>query len=381
MRIAILSSFIYHMISEIHGKDRIIYGGGEKYLFELCKFLQSENHHVTVYQPISNLTMENGVKKEIPCGQVKKDFRGIPIICLPGYNNWPMGTNPELNRDFNELAGYYDLVIYFTTGLAFPQVHRRSITISHGITWDYSHCSYATMSDNDKQEFLRRHLYGYEAPNICVSVDSNVRRVVQAIKPGAERKIKVISNFVDTNRFVPKEKNWDGIRVLYPRRLTMLRGQNEFIRSAQEHPEYKYIAVGQATNESTEAQAKEYAESRGNIEFTHREMDGMEEIYQNADISVVPTKATEGLSLSLLESMSTGLPVITTPVGGIPDAIIDNYNAMLFDPNHDNLGDFIHYMAQNKGLREVMGARNREIAKCFDIKVWQGRWKQIIDQF
>jgi len=29
------------------------------------------------------------------------------------------------------------------------------------------------------------------------------------------------------------------------------------------------------------------------------------------------------LSLSLLESMASGLPVITTPVGGLGDAVID----------------------------------------------------------
>jgi len=110
-------------------------------------------------------------------------------------------------------------------------------------------------------------------------------------------------------------------------------------------------------------------------------MDGMEEVYQQSDISVVPTKSTEGLSLSLLESMSCGLPIITTHAGGIGDAVIDGYNALVFDPHNDNLADYIHYLAQNEQLRKVMGERNREIAKCFDIKIWQRRWKQIIDQF
>ena len=45
---------------------------------------------------------------------------------------------------------------------------------------------------------------------------------------------------------------------------------------------------------------------------------------RNADISVVPTMASEGLSLSLLESMACGLPIVTTPVGGLGDAVIHN---------------------------------------------------------
>jgi glycosyltransferase involved in cell wall biosynthesis len=57
-------------------------------------------------------------------------------------------------------------------------------------------------------------------------------------------------------------------------------------------------------------------------------MEEMPKVYQQADIAVVPTRASEGLSLSLLESLSCGLPVVTTPVGGLGDAVIPNYNAL-----------------------------------------------------
>ena len=89
--------------------------------------------------------------------------------------------------------------------------------------------------------------------------------------------------------------------VLYPRRLSILRGQNEFIRATQLHPEYQYLAVGQATREDTEKKAADWAKTLPHLKFIHKEMDGMEEVYQQSDIAVVPTKACEGLSLSLLE--------------------------------------------------------------------------------
>jgi len=111
-------------------------------------------------------------------------------------------------------------------------------------------------------------------------------------------------------------------------------------------------------------------------------MDEMAEVYQSSDISVIPTKAAEGLSLSLLESMSCGLPVITTPVGGIGDAVIDRYNALVYDPNHDNLGEYIDYMAKHPDLMELFGKRNREIAvQCFDIEIWKNRWRKLLQQF
>ncbi|MBA1335845.1 MAG: Glycosyl transferase, group 1 [Firmicutes bacterium] len=378
MKIDILSSYFYHAISEIHGYDRIIFGGGERYLIELCKFLQSEGHVVSVYQPIS---APAGVDlKSIPL-QIQKKYQGIPITCMVGYKSNIYNTCPELNRDFNEIAGYADLAIFFTTFMSWPYAPPRSISICHGIYWDYSHGSYATMTPNDKQEFMRRQIDGFGTTSLCIGVDSNVRRVIQAISPGAEKNIRIIPNFVDTEVFKPAPKTWEGIKVLYPRRLTMLRGSNEFIRASQAHPEYQYLAVGQATHEDTERQAQNWAANLPHLKFIHKEMDGMEEVYQQSDIAVIPTKACEGLSLSLLEAMACGLPIITTPVGGIGDAVIDGYNALVFDPNHDDLAEYIHEMAQNEEMRKIMGQRNREIAQCFDIRIWQARWKQIIDQF
>jgi hypothetical protein len=52
MRIALLTSYFYHKTAEYDGEDRIIFGGAERALFELCRFLQEEGHEVTVFQPL-----------------------------------------------------------------------------------------------------------------------------------------------------------------------------------------------------------------------------------------------------------------------------------------------------------------------------------------
>lgn len=118
------------------------------------------------------------------------------------------------------------------------------------------------------------------------------------------------------------------------------------------------------------------------MKFTYKEMDDMAEMYQQTDISLVPTISTEGLSLSLLESMSCGLPVITTPVGGLGDAVIHGYNSIIYDLNHEDMGQYIDYLAKGPDVREKFGKRNREIAvECFDIEIWKVKWKALINAF
>jgi glycosyltransferase involved in cell wall biosynthesis len=77
----------------------------------------------------------------------------------------------------------------------------------------------------------------------------------------------------------------------------------------------------------------------------------------------------EGLPMSILEALATGLPVIATTVGGIPEAVKDGYNGFLIPVGDIQvLANRISQLITNPELRATMGRNSREVAeRDFDV--------------
>ncbi len=78
-------------------------------------------------------------------------------------------------------------------------------------------------------------------------------------------------------------------------------------------------------------------------------------ILKECDIFILPSY-NEGLPISILEAMSYSLPVISTPVGGIPEVIKEGENGFLITPgDKEALYNAIIKLATDKELRMKMG--------------------------
>jgi glycosyltransferase involved in cell wall biosynthesis len=368
VKIAILTPTFFQHLGHEEKPERIIFGGAERYLVELCRWLQQEGHQVTVYQAAAGEQL------------LRREYAGIPIYGVPAEDTWELHTGPNLNQAFYELSLGADVRIYFATFLCWPVVRSPAISISHGVFWDYPAHGLRALGAENRQRFWERQFYGFTAVDACVAVDSNVRNVVAAMLPGEERKIRVVPNFVDTERFHPPvQRESERLRVLSPRRLNQLRGLNEFLLAARALPQLDFVACGQGFSVAAEEGLNHLADLP-NLSGIWRPMEEMPEVYRQADIAVVPTRAAEGTSLSCLEAMATGLPVVATPAGGLPNLVIDRWNGLVVDLNHDGLAEAISTLAADPELRRKFGARNRQMTEeCFNLDLWRERWRRVMD--
>lgn len=132
------------------------------------------------------------------------------------------------------------------------------------------------------------------------------------------------------------------------------------------------MLIGDGTlRPSFESYAKQLAVDM-NIEFTGLlpSSDHVREAMYKADVFVFPTQG-EGLPRGILEAMAIGMPVLSTPVGGIPEVIDKKY---LFEPTDvDGFSNMICSLLKNKEELNEMSSKNYKKALEYRNTILQER--------
>ncbi len=102
--------------------------------------------------------------------------------------------------------------------------------------------------------------------------------------------------------------------------------------------------------------------------------------YQNA-YAYCMCSYQEGLPMSVLEAMSYGVPIITTPVGCLQEFLVDKESALFFDyGNIDALANALESLIENESLRNKIANNGYNLVKKkFDTEIISERLSLIYD--
>jgi len=97
-------------------------------------------------------------------------------------------------------------------------------------------------------------------------------------------------------------------------------------------------------------------------------------VFQAADIAVCPSVCEDAFPISNLEAMATGIPVIGSHVGGIPEIVLDGITGFLVPPGDPvALADRLKVLISSMELRVEMGRNALRFVQQFD-------WRRIAQQ-
>ena len=188
--------------------------------------------------------------------------------------------------------------------------------------------------------------------------------VAAAARPRLDQPVRVIPNGVDLERFRPGAAKDEGdVRFVFVGRLIANKGPDVALEAFRmvngRSPNTRLLFVGDGPmlpmlQRSVHAHRLEKA-----VEFLGMR-DDVAEVLRQADVFVRPSQI-EGMPLTILEAMATGLPVVACDVGGVREVVAHGVTGLVVAPGSTALvADAMLELLMHPKKRQAMGAAAHE---------------------
>ncbi|MFW6295654.1 MAG: glycosyltransferase family 4 protein [Halothece sp.] len=253
-------------------------------------------------------------------------------------------------------------VIMHTHGCEFPQFYTPLPSgIKQLINWVFQHCNYVVVLSKSWQEFYITH---------C-----QLQR----------EKVIVLPNPVDIPDEIPQRQHSQPVNFLFLGKINKRKGIYDLLEAfgkltKEQREQAQIILAGsgeidQARQVATTLGIENQVQFPGWITPAQRN-----ELLPKADVFLLPSY-NEGLPMALLEAMSWGLPVITTPVGGIPEVITDQETGLLVNPGDiEQLRIAMQSLMEDDSLRLSLGCAARKRVEPHDVSHYSEHLFRLYDK-
>ncbi|MCZ7557102.1 MAG: glycosyltransferase family 4 protein [Bacteroidia bacterium] len=271
-------------------------------------------------------------------------------------------TIKMLNKIFRyDLVECHEVEVYASVRRLLPVIIRM-----HSLDWVWKENADDSGYQASRSEAVtqRRLVLNAEA------VFSPSRSLIDIVekKCKVNREITVIPYPVDTDVFYPVDKASDELIILFVGRVEYRKGADCIISAMQiiwsQFPEAILKLVG-SVDASMKTMLKTIGDNRIKVVGRVR-LEMLPEIYRKASIVVVPSRWDNSPNV-IYEAMASGVPVVGSKVGGIPELINDGVDGLLFQrSNVQELAGKILYLLSNRDVSRSIGnkARERMLQTC-----------------
>ena len=300
------------------------------------------------------------------------NLRGVKLYHVPIYSSNPVRqviNNVRLNRLIKiidpEVIHLFGLFSVFSLG-SMGVIHgKKNLVIS---VWGSDVVS-AGNKDSLKINLIKKFILNCGDRLIATS-DYLAAETKKYLNPNKD--VDVLPWGVDLDVFYPhaKKSNNGTVRIGFAKRLNRLYGPDTLLQAFQYalRNSQKKLLLKIAGEGPLESELKHQAAEMGinnSIEWIgwlDRDED-MKEFYNSIDIFIMPSRR-ESFGVAAVEASASGLPVIASRFGGIPEVIIENETGLLVDSEDSiGFGRALLKLTNDDKLRQKMGVKGRKRAE------------------
>jgi glycosyltransferase involved in cell wall biosynthesis len=356
---------VINRILVVHVILQLTTGGMEKLLVEFAKHVDRRRFDLHFV----SLTTKGAVAEEL-------EREGWPITAL----NVPAGLRPELVFRLASLFRRWKpniIHVHNSKPLIYAGPSARMARVPCLVYTRHGQRRGATR----RQTFLLKAASRCANALVCVSRDA----AEQCISEGFPRhKIRTILNGIDLAQF-PEIGPTPGAPFVMIGRLSPEKGVDTLLDAVaivrSQEPTFRLRIAGDGPC-FAQLQQKAVAHSFGQaVEFLGRVTD-VAGLLQSSGGCIL-SSLTEGLSLTLLEAMSSGLPVIATRVGGNLEVVADGLTGLLVPPKHPRqLAEAILGLWRDPIRAQQMGTAGRaRVEQHFDARHMVNAYEELYGEF
>lgn len=227
---------------------------------------------------------------------------------------------------------------------------------------------------------LNKFFFKY-ANVIPVALSGLIQETIEKEYKIGKDKVPVVFNGVDLSKCKPKANyTIDGtIKVLHIGRFAEQKNHKGLVRAFEIfHREYPNSILQLIGDGELREEVQTLVDEDGlteSVEFLGLQ-DNVYEYLHNADIFTLPS-LYEGIPMTLIEAMATGLPIVATNVGGIPDMLVDGESATLTERDNQKIADAFLRLATDENLRKKLGEKAKSESVKFSSTIMAKNYLEI----
>ena len=229
-----------------------------------------------------------------------------------------------------------------------------------------------SLADREAEGRVQKIINGFyfrKAWSVPVALTPEVQSSVAEFYGLPPARVPVIYNGIDLSRCVPKTTYESGetVKILHVGRFDIPKnhaGLLEAFRLLREtHPECRLRLVGDG-DLRPEMEALAWEKGIGDfVEFCGMQSNVYPYLHE-ADI-FTPPSIYEGNPMTIIEAMGTGLPIVASRVGGIPDMISDGESGLLVEPEPQSICEGLARLVEDGALRQRLGENAKAQSQQF----------------